>query len=100
MDRREILSRNLEALKGAPIGNQAFANAALRFSRDELIQLVEMAGFVGANRVLDAGCGYGQFACALAARNREVIACDRSSAMLEVGRHLARAWNANNVTFQ
>lgn len=48
-------------------------------------------GFAGAGRVLDAGCGFGQWSLALAALNREVEACDASSIRLVVLRELASA---------
>jgi len=57
-------------------------------------------GFTGAGRVLDAGCGFGQWSLALAAFNREVEACDASSIRLVVLRELARVAGVSSIGVQ
>jgi ubiquinone/menaquinone biosynthesis C-methylase UbiE len=53
-------------------------------------QRLEALGFVGARRVLDAGCGFGQWSLALASLNEHVDACDASAIRLVVLRELAQ----------
>ena len=57
-------------------------------------------GYEGLGRVLDAGCGFGQWSLALADLNREVVAVDFSENRVEVVRALARERSLANVTAQ
>jgi len=60
---------------------------------------VDMAGFKGANRVLDAGCGYGQWAVALAGCNGHVTGMDLYPGMVQISRLLAAKHAVSNVAF-
>jgi ubiquinone/menaquinone biosynthesis C-methylase UbiE len=66
----------------------------------ELEKMIQMAGFQGHERVLDAGCGPGHAALALAAHVAQVAAVDLAEAMLEQGRQLAAARGVTNVEFR
>jgi SAM-dependent methyltransferase len=54
--------------------------------RDDLAAYVAIAGELGADRVLDVGCGTGCLAIALAGTGRTVIAVDPAAASLTVAR--------------
>ena len=54
--------------------------------RDDLAAYLAIAGELGADRVLDVGCGTGCLAILLAAAGRTVIAADPAAASLEVAR--------------
>lgn len=64
--------------------------------RDRLQQI----GFVGMDRILDAGCGWGQWAIAMASMNARVDAIDRSAESVLVAHALSRAANLGNLHFQ
>jgi SAM-dependent methyltransferase len=54
--------------------------------RDDLDAYAAMAEALGADRVLDIGCGTGTFACLLAGRGFEVTAVDPALASLQIAR--------------
>ena len=51
--------------------------------------ILEMAGDVAGQRVLDVGCGDGAFACTLARRGADVVGVDPDPEMIKVARHRA-----------
>jgi cyclopropane fatty-acyl-phospholipid synthase-like methyltransferase len=55
------------------------------FAQPAILGLLDRAGVIGP-RVLDAGCGTGEIAIALAARGRDVIGIDRVPAAIERAR--------------
>jgi len=67
-----------------------------RLERDLILELV---GEVSDRRVLDVGCGDGEFAVELATRGAIVTGIDASAAMIEAAEGRAKQHNAN-VTFQ
>jgi SAM-dependent methyltransferase len=56
-------------------------------------------GFRGLRRVLDAGCGFGQWTVALARLNAEVLGADPSAERIAVAREMAAALALDNVAF-
>ncbi|HJY71073.1 MAG TPA: methyltransferase domain-containing protein, partial [Streptosporangiaceae bacterium] len=54
--------------------------------RDDLAAYVAVAGELGADRVLDVGCGTGSLAIALAGTGRSVTGVDPAAASLDVAR--------------
>ncbi len=54
--------------------------------RDDLAAYVSIAGELGADRVLDVGCGTGSLAVLLARTGRTVVAVDPAAASLDVAR--------------
>ncbi len=69
-------------------------NWSARLER-ELPVLMEVFGFPGAGRLLDAGCGTGRVACALASHGYRVVGADLSPEMLSVAQRNARTASAN-----
>jgi len=61
----------------------------------EVPVLLEVVGPPAGNGILDAGCGTGRHACALAARGYRVVAADLSDEMLDVGRRVAEVEGVN-----
>jgi len=59
---------------------------ALDDDRSDLDVYLALVDELGAQSVLDLGCGTGTFACLLAARAREVIGVDPAAASLDVAR--------------
>lgn len=53
-----------------------------------------------AGLVLDAGCGFGQWAFAMAELGARVIGIDCSEARIDICRQLAKAWEVREVTFE
>ncbi|WP_440063967.1 class I SAM-dependent methyltransferase [Streptosporangium sp. OZ121] len=70
--------------------------------RDDLTAYLDIAGELGADRVLDVGCGTGCLAVLLAESGRTVVGVDPAEASLEVARskdHAARiTWVHGDVT--
>ena len=64
---------------------------------DKYEQRIKALGFSGVQKVLDAGCGYGQWTLALAALNAEVYACDISETRTSVLASLADAIGTPNL---
>ncbi|MBZ0171662.1 MAG: class I SAM-dependent methyltransferase, partial [Phycisphaerales bacterium] len=58
---------------------------------------VDMTGFSGGDRVLDIGCGYGQWAVQLARHNGHVLALDRLDTMAECARILFEKYGITNA---
>jgi len=63
----------------------------LHRDRSDLVVYAAVVEEFGARRVLDIGCGTGEFACMLAERGIEVIGIDPALASLEVARRKAGA---------
>ena len=67
---------------------------------DELSRMAEIAAELGAEEVLDAGCGPGHTALALAPFVHRVVALDLSEPMIREGRRLAAVRQIKNVEFR
>ncbi len=59
---------------------------------------LEAIGFAGQARVLDAGCGFGQWALALAERNAAVAAVDAAAVRIRILARLAQLEARTNLT--
>lgn len=87
---------------------QAFGSVAAHYAAspvhaegEDLRRMIKIAGLTGRERVLDAGCGAGHTALALAEDARAVVAYDLTPAMLaEVERLAAERGRRNVVTRQ
>ena len=63
------IPRLLEMLKDAPIHGDKYEQFVFQFDEDHYAERVDMTQFYGGDRVLDIGCGYGQWAVQLAKHN-------------------------------
>lgn len=88
----------LAALGGAPFPADGYQNFVFQWDKHFFCERVEMIGFTGAKRVMDAGCGLGQMAAALAQYNDDVLALDSMPSMVESASAVCRAWGRTNVT--
>ncbi len=57
------------------------------------------AGFVNRSRVLDAGCGFGQWLMAMAQHNENVVGLDASGGRVKVARMLADELDCDDASF-
>ena len=90
----------MESLRDAPLAGDHYADFVLQWDYQFYRDRVQMVDFVAADRVLDAGCGLGQFAAALAAFNRDVVAVDQADWRLETARILCERWGCPQVTVE
>ena len=63
------------------------------------IERVRRIGFVEKERVLDAGCGFGQWAAALALLNNRVTALERNSSRLAIAKEFTAKSGIDNIDF-
>ncbi|MCB0047329.1 MAG: class I SAM-dependent methyltransferase [Caldilineaceae bacterium] len=77
-----------------------YATSAVHAGGEDLARLVELAGLTGTEQVLDAGCGAGHTALALAPEAGEVTALDLSSEMLAQVAGLAATRGLDNISVQ
>lgn len=87
----------LAQLEGAPLSPDGYQNFVFQWDLPFYEERVEMVQFTGQRRVLDAGCGFGQWSAALAKFNEHVVAMDRAENMVETTRLLTRRWERPNV---
>lgn len=76
----------------------AYAVSPVHASGPDLARLVDTAGFTGAERVLDMGCGAGHTALAVAPHAAEVVALDVTPEMLAVVERLAGERRVTNLS--
>jgi SAM-dependent methyltransferase len=67
---------------------------------ERYINRLKIIGFEGFNKVLDAGCGFGQWSMALSKLNNEVVGTDVASERIIISSSLAKAAGANNLGFK
>jgi ubiquinone/menaquinone biosynthesis C-methylase UbiE len=70
----------------------------LQYGPQVFVQRVDMAGVSDCENVLDAGCGYGQWAVALSDANRHVTAFDRDVGMVEIAKAFASHYGRSNIS--
>jgi ubiquinone/menaquinone biosynthesis C-methylase UbiE len=81
----------------APLCVDNYYDFVFQFNDAHYETRVDMTGFRGGRKVLDAGCGYGQWAAALARCNEEVVAIDAYPNMVEICRRYQRRRGVTNV---
>ena len=94
------LQHVLDGLKGAPLPPAGYHEFVFQWDRDFFVERADMIGFKGGERVLDAGCGHGNYSYALAQFNHHVVAVDQSRQQCEIAKILLERWNAPNVTVE
>lgn len=80
--------------------SEAFDRAPIMSAAETLGALVELVPHGGGGRWLDAACGTGIVARALAERADDVLGVDLTMAMLDVGRRETRSAGLANVGFE
>lgn len=91
---KESVARQFDAVA------EHYRLSAVHAGGEDLAQLVVAAALRGHERVLDAGCGAGHTALALAPGAAHVTAIDLATAMLAQGQRLADERGLTNITFQ
>ena len=95
-DNIEISDRLLQRLSANDVGFlQRVYSGGLNKYRERLAHI----GFVDKERILDAGCGFGQWTFAIAQTSKRVIGVDVDSERLSVSTQLASINNVKNVEF-
>ena len=94
----ELISRVTRDLKLPPA---AFGFLSRVYGQPEIRYLdrLSAAGFVNRSRVLDAGCGFGQWSIAMARHNEDVVGLDSSRERVKVARMLADELNCDGASF-
>ena len=95
-DNIEIPDRLLQRLSANDVG---FLQRVYSDGLDKYRERLARIGFVGVERILDAGCGFGQWTFAMAQTSKHVIGVDVDSERLSVCAQLASINDFNNVEF-
>lgn len=69
-------------------------------TRAAYLERVDYHGLTGADRVLDFGCGVGQWCVALAERNGEIFGVDKTTPRIQAARMLGVARGSKNIRFE
>jgi SAM-dependent methyltransferase len=96
---KTYISEALEARRGElDESSFAFAQRVFADGLDKYKRRLVQHGFAGHDRVLDAGCGFGQWSLSLAHLNRTVDAIDSSTGRVNVLESVARRLDVGNLT--
>lgn len=95
-DNIEIPDRLLQRLSANDAG---FLQRVYSGGLDKYKERLARIGFVGKERILDAGCGFGQWTFAMTQTSKQVIGVDIDSERLSVATQLASINNFKNVEF-
>ena len=96
-DNIEISDRLLQRLSANDAG---FLQRVYSDGLDKYKKRLARIDFVGRERILDAGCGFGQWTFAMAQTSKQVIGIDVDSERLSVSTQLASINNFKNVEFR
>lgn len=77
-----------------------FLNRCMTTSQERYLKRIQKIDFCNKQRVLDAGCGFGQWSIALAKNNYEVVGVDVGSERLMVAEDIAKSNNIKNLDFR
>ena len=80
--------------------NTGFLQRVYSGGLDKYKKQLTLIGFVGVERILDAGCGFGQWTLAMAQTSKQVIGIDVDPERLSVSTQLASINNFKNVEFR
>ena len=93
----EIPDRLLHPLSANDAG---FLQRVYSGGLDKYKEHLTRIGFVGVERILDAGCGFGQWTFAMAQTSKQVIGVDTDSERLSVSTQLASINDVKNAEFR
>ncbi len=80
--------------------SKAFFERVWATPQEIYMNRLKAIGFTKCDKVLDAGCGFGQWTIALSNLCKEVIGVDNSEERLDVAKRIACDLQLNNVFFQ
>ena len=95
-DNIEIPDRLLHRLSANDVG---FLQRVYSGGLDKYRKRLARIGFIGVERILDAGCGFGQWTFAMAQTSKQVVGVDIDSECLSVSTQLASINDFKNVEF-
>ncbi|MFN7185117.1 MAG: class I SAM-dependent methyltransferase [Alphaproteobacteria bacterium] len=78
-------------------GDHSYADFVTQVPFDYYVQRVQELGFTGMDKVIDVGCGFGQWSAALALFNGNVVALERHEKRLGIAKALADHAGLSNV---
>lgn len=84
----------------AHLSPDKYYDFVFHFDEEHYNTRVDMVDFKGASKVLDAGCGYGQWAVSLAQVNEYVIGIDLNPNMIEISNIVSKKYGCTNVEFR
>lgn len=76
-----------------------YAKVVCKYPFSFYVERVKRLGFVGKQRILDLGCGFGHWTAALALQNERVVALERSPARLTIAQEFIQQSKLDNVDF-
>ncbi len=76
-----------------------FLNRVYERPMEEYINRLKQIGFKSSEKVLDIGCGFGQWSIALGKLNKEVFGCDVASDRIIVASEIAKSFSMDNVHY-
>ena len=89
-----------QLLQGLNENDAGFLQRVYSGGLDKYKEHLARIGFTGKERILDAGCGFGQWALAMAQTSKQVIGIDIDSERLSVSTQLASINDVKNVEFR
>ena len=96
-DKIEIPDRLLQRLS---VNDTGFLQRVYSDGLDRYRERLARIGFVGLEKILDAGCGFGQWTFAMAQTSKHVVGIDIDSERLSVSAQLASINDFKNVKFR
>ncbi len=96
-DKIEIPDRLLQRLS---VNDTGFLQRVYSDGLDRYRERLARISFVGLEKILDAGCGFGQWTFAMAQTSKRVVGIDIDSERLSVSAQLASINNFENVEFR
>ena len=97
-DWKYIVQQNLDSGAKAYNDNDVrFAKSVYKDGLQKYRERLAAISFSGKRKILDAGCGFGQWSLALAEDNREIYSCDVSSGRIDFIDRMCRHFDIENV---
>lgn len=81
-------------------GDQSYADVICKPGMEYYCKRVMQLGLIGAENVLDIGCGFGQWSFALAYFNKNVLGVDPTPKRIEIAKKVSETFDIRNVRFE